>query len=185
MLRGIRHALACHLVRFAASTQLTGVVLLHGVWMLFAVLTWKHASGVGDGVSVLTRGLWDGYLWLGGADADGHGDLGNLLAVWAKLSLPVYLLDATARKLFGERPPMRLSRIAALSGGIALVGFGVAIWPLRNAEGAGIWMLFWLAGFAVAAALAALWAALARRVGELLVAAMETRYSSAMTSPLA
>lgn len=172
MQQDIKLTLGRHLIRYAASTQILPLVMLHGVWLLFAVLTWGDAAASGSGVDRATDAVWKAYLWLGGVDADGHGDLDNLLQVWAKLSLPVYLLDAIVRRLLGERAPLGLARIALLSGVMAVLGFGLAIWPLRAEQGAGWWMLIWIAVLGMAAALAALWAALARRIADWAVAAM-------------
>ncbi len=177
---GMKQTLLIQLIRFAASTQAAGVVLLHGLWMLFALHTWGQASGEWGGVSTVTRALWDAYIWLGGADADGHGDLDNLLAVWARISVPIYLLDVLARKLFGDRPPMSLWRMSALSGGVAFLGYALAIWPIRAIEGGGVWVIFWIAALAVAAALAAAWAVLARRAAAWAVAAFEKRDPAAL-----
>lgn len=172
MQHGVKRTLGRHLIRYAASTQILPVVMLHGLWMVFAVLTWRDAAASGSGVDRAAGAVWNAYLWLGGVDADGHGDLDNLLGVWAKLSLPVYLLDAIVRSLLGERAPMGLARISLLSGVTATLGYGLAIWPLRAAQGADWWMLIWIVVLGMAAALAALWAALARRIADWAIAAM-------------
>ncbi len=102
------------------------------------------------------------FVWLGGIDRDGHGDLGNLLAVWAKLSIPVCAVDALLRAVYGEWPPMRVSRLALLSASVALLGYGFALWPQRSDSGAAmlpVFVVVWAATTAIASA----WAVIVRR----------------------
>lgn len=172
MSEALKQAVFVQVIRYAASTQAVAAVALHAGWMLLALATWQHAAVDGSTIDVVTSGLIRAYAWLGGVDADGHGDLDNLLAVWGKVSLVVYALDALLRRVRGERPPMRVSRVALSSGAVALLGYGLALWPQSVAQGTLADVAMFIGVFSVVAALAAAWAVFARRMGDRLIQAM-------------
>lgn len=167
----MKNVIARHLVRYLAVAQAGPVVILHGAWLILATATWSHASGADSGAAEAMRTLMRGYAWLGGLDEYGHGNGTTLLAVWGKLSLAVYLLDAALRALRGPasvpaRPPRSVWWWGALSGLATLLGMGFALWPMPEPllELAPMLLLF-----AALSAAAAVWAVFTRRLSERLV----------------
>lgn len=173
----LKQAIFVQVIRYAASTQAVAAVALHAGWMLLALATWQHAAVDGGAIDAVTSGLTGAYAWLGGVDADGHGDIDNLLAVWGKVSLVVYAVDALLRRVRGERSPMRVSRVALSSGAVALLGYGLALWPQFAVQGTPADVAMFIGVFSVVASLAAAWAMFARRVGERLILATASRAS--------
>ncbi|HEY5972856.1 MAG TPA: hypothetical protein VIT22_13010 [Pseudoxanthomonas sp.] len=172
MNEGIARRIGIEAIRYVASTQAMGMVVFHGAWMLLALATWKHAAGGESGMGSIAHGLLRAYRWLGGVDPDGHGDAGNLMAVFGKLSLVVYAVSALFRRLFGAWPPAPLWLVATISGLVALFGYLLAIWPSLVANGKAGDTAFVVGTFTVLATLSTLWAVLARRGGEWLIARM-------------
>ena len=107
-----------------------------------------------------------GYAWLGGVDEHGRGDGDNLLSVWAKRSLVVYLIDAALRALRGPRPAQPRRSVwwwSGLSGLGTLFGMGLAFWPTDDPL-LGLTPLLVL--FSALSAGAAAWAVFIRRLVE-------------------
>lgn len=152
--------LAAEALQFAASTQVVAAVFFHAGWILLMLATWGHASG-GEGlIGTLTRTLTGAFVWLGGVDASGNGDLGTIMQVWAKLALVLYLLDLVLRPLIGKRRPLGLIRVALVSSVIAAVGYTLAMWnDFDLGEGVLIIVLF-----SVLAGVTTAWALLVRRL---------------------
>lgn len=140
-------------IRYFAAAQAFPMVFFHAGWILLAVATWGHAAGPDSAVGAVTQGLVRAYSWLGGADAEGHGDEDGLMIVWAKLSLVLYAVEAAWRWLVGERKPMRLLRVAGISTGVALVGYVAAFLPTGDLGEAPLVIV----GFSMLAGLAAAW----------------------------
>lgn len=158
---GLPRLLLAETLRYVATTQAGPLVILHAGWILLALATWQDTS------AGVTRPLVQAFVWLGGTDPQGHGDKASILAVWAKLSLGVYLLLALIRQLRGSRPPMALWKVAGASGIVALAGFSLAFRGDRWEDG---WVIV---VFAVLAAGAAAWAVLAARAAEALIRRMD------------
>lgn len=169
----LKHALSIQLVRYITSTQAMPMMVLHGAWVLLALATWGHATGGEAGAGGIARSLVRAYAWLGGVDADGHGDAGNLMEVIAKLSLVTYAIAALWQRLFGAWRPLRWWLLALGSGALALVGYSVAMWPSLPAGGKPGDAAFVIGWFALLAAVSTAWAVLARRGGEWLIRSME------------
>ena len=158
-------------IRYFAAAQAFPMVFFHAGWILLAVATWGHAAEPGGAVGAVTRGLVRAYGWLGGVDAQGHGDEDGLMVVWARLALVLYAIEAVWRWLFGERKPVRLLRIAALSTGVALVGYVAAFLPTGDLAEAALVVI----GFSMLAGLATAWSVGMHR----LAAALELRLDGA------
>lgn len=142
------------------------MVILQGAWMILATATWSHAYGADSGVAEAMRTLMRGYGWLGGLDEHGHGNGNSLLAVWGKLTVVFYLIDATLHALRGKRPakPKRsLWWWALLSGLLTFFGMAFALWPTPDSLLALSPVLLLLA---TVSAGAAAWAVLCRRLSE-------------------
>ena len=152
--------IAIEAIRFAASTQALVAVVFHAGWMLLALATWGHASGGEGAIGSMTRTLVGADVWLGGVDASGHGDAGSIMVVWGKLSLLAYLLEVALRPWTGRLRPFRLSRIALLSGAIAVAGYTLAFWHEPNTVAA----IALTIGFSTLAAVGTLWAVLVQRM---------------------
>lgn len=172
MNESFKRGLGVQLIRYLASTQAMAMVVLHGAWMLLALATWNHAAGGEGGTGGIARSLLRAYAWLGGVDADGHGDAGNLVAVFAKLSLVVYAISALWQRLFGEWRPLPWWLLALGSGVVALFGYAMSIWPSLPADAKPGDAAFVIGLFAVVTALSTAWAVLARRGGEWLIGRM-------------
>ena len=161
-------------LRYFAAAQAGPVVILNGAWMILASATWSHAYGTDSGVADAMRTLMRGYAWLGGVDADGHGNGATLLVVWGKLSIVYYLVDAAVRAVRGARPEggarWSVWRWAGLSGLATLIGMGFALWPSEGSLPGALPVLVLLA--AVSAAAAA-WAVLARRLADHLASRLQ------------
>src|SRR5688500_10812462 len=97
--------LALEALRYLASTQLFGMVVLHAGWMLLAAATWGYGASEGEGAGLVTRPLLRAFVALGGVDAQGHGDENSIFRVWLLLSLPVYALVSLWRALRPGRKP--------------------------------------------------------------------------------
>lgn len=169
-MRSMKRALAVHAIRLLAVTQTVPLVLVHAGWIALALLTWGEAAGDGSSVQQFSRAAWRAYAWMGGADADGHGDINNLMSVWAKLALVVYGLEVVARRIGPQWGPLRWWILPLVSGVVAACGWTLATWPERVASGvaddAG-----WLLGFVMLFGfLAAVWVMLVRRVADAIVA---------------
>jgi hypothetical protein len=169
MPKQIARRIAAEAVQFAASTQVVGAVFFHAGWIILMLATWGHASGGEGMIAMVTRALTRAFVWLGGVDAAGHGDMNTIMLVWVKLSFGLYLIDLALRRWLGERRPLALGRIALLSGAIAAVGYTVAMWnefAIRD----GIWVIVL---FSVLAAITTAWAVLVRRMASLLATAID------------
>lgn len=162
----MKNVLARHALRYFAAAQVGPLVILQGMWIIAATATWSHAYGADSGVGEAMRTVWRAYVWMGGVDEYGHGNENNLLAVWAKLSLVFYLIDAAVRALRGPRPEPRRRSVwlwAGLSGLVTLILMGFALWPTPDYL---IDLMPLLLVFSSLSAGAAAWAVLARRLVE-------------------
>lgn len=161
--------LLVQLVRYVASAQYFGMVVLHAAWMLLALGTWGNdASG---GFEELTKLLVRAFVRLGGVDADGHGDEGTIFAAWGRLSLGLYLVAAAWRAWRGERRPWAWWRVVLLSTAVALAGFVFAMWP-ASADQPGE-LAFVAVAMTLATGVSTAWAVGASRLADLLVAAIQ------------
>ncbi len=169
-MRCMKRTLAVHAIRVLAVTQSVPLVVVHAGWIALALLTWGEAAGDGSSMQQFSRTAWRAYAWMGGTDADGHGDINNLMSVWAKLALLVYGLEVVARR-FGPRwGPLRWWILPLVSGVVAAGGWTLATWPERVTSGVAA-DAGWLLGFVVLFAfLAAAWVMLVRRVADAMVA---------------
>ena len=158
-------------IRYFAAAQAFPMVFFHAGWILLAVATWGHAAGPESAVGAVSQVLVRAYTWMGGVDANGHGDEDGLMVVWAKLALLVYAAEALWRLAFGERKPMRLLRIAMVSTGVALVGYIAAFLPTGDLAEAALVVI----GFSTLAGLATAWSVGMHR----LAAALELRVDGA------
>lgn len=166
----MKNVIARHALRFFAVAQAGPVVILHGAWIILATATWSHAHGPDSAVAEAMRTLMRGYAWLGGVDDQGHGNGTTLLAVWGKLSLLLYLIDAALRALRGPRPAKPRISVwwwGALSGLATLLGMAFALWPTPDPllELAPLLLLF-----SAVSAGAAVWAVFTRRLADRLTA---------------
>jgi hypothetical protein len=160
----ITRVLLVQAIRYVVALQAFGMVVLHAGWMLLAAATWGDVDGGGD----ISRLFLRAFVWLGGVDADGHGDEGTVFAAWGKVSVGVWVLDAAWRALRGPRPPWALWKATLLSGAIALAGYAFAMWPsTRGGLGEVSWVLV---GFTIATTVSTFWALAARRIGEWVIA---------------
>lgn len=127
--RSIGQVLAIQLVRYLAAAQSFAMVVFHGGWMLLALATWGHASGPEGDVGDVSRALVRAYAWLGGVDEDGRGGERGLMAVWAKLGLVIYLIEALWYRLSGPRKPIAWWWITVGSWLVAVLGYVLALMP--------------------------------------------------------
>jgi hypothetical protein len=158
-------------LRYAASTQVTAAVVFHAGWLLLATATWGHASGGEGAIGVTMRTVISAFVWLGGVDDVGHGDVGTIMVVWAKLSLLVYLVAAALRRWRGERRPLRIAHVALLSAVIAIAGYTFALWH-EPQRGPAIALTI---GFSALASITTVWAVLVQR--------MAARVAEALVEP--
>jgi len=152
--------IAIEAIRFVASTQSLVGVVFHAGWMLLALATWGHASGGEGAIGTMTHTLIGAFVWLGGVDADGHGDAGSIMVVWGKLSLVVYLLELALRPWTGRLRPFRLSRIALFSGVVAAAGYTLALWHEPDTVAA----ISLTIAFSTLATIGTLWAVIVQRM---------------------
>jgi hypothetical protein len=153
MLDHIGRRLAFEGLRYLASTQLFGMVVLHAGWMLLAAAMWGHGAAEGEGVALVTRPLLRAFAALGGVDAQGHGDENSIFQVWLVLSLPVYLLLSLWRWLRPDRKPWGFWRRVLVSTGVAAAGYTFAfLGDARNQD-----VAVAIIGFTVATGLASVW----------------------------
>jgi hypothetical protein len=165
----IARLLLVQCLRYVASTQAFGMVVLHGGWMLLALATWGQGdTGVLD---AFTTAVVRAFVRLGGVDAAGHGDAGTLFAAWAKLSLGVYLVVAAWHWLRGARASWAWWRTVAVSSAVGLAGYVLAIWPASGGHPGEL--AFIVGGFTVAVAVATAWAVGASRLADRVVAGIE------------
>ncbi|MFP7721744.1 hypothetical protein [Lysobacter sp. A3-1-A15] len=135
--------LAVQAVRYLAATQSFAMVFFHAGWLLLALATWGDASGSDSTIGGVTRVLIRAYAWLGGVDASGHGDGNSLMAVWAKLGLVIYVVEALWHRVAGPAEPMKLWHIMGISWLVAQLGYVVAMYPTGDlGEGAVVIILF-------------------------------------------
>jgi hypothetical protein len=169
MTHPIARFLLVQCLRYVASTQAFGMVVLHGGWMLLALATW--GQGATGGLDVFTTALVRAFVRLGGVDAAGHGDANTVFAVWGKLSLGMYLLLAAWHWLRGARAPWAWWRTVAVSSAVALAGYVLAIWPVAGGHPTELGVI--VIGFTVAVAVATAWAVGASRLADRVVAGIE------------
>ncbi len=163
---GLPRTLLVEGIRYVGTAQAGPVVILHAAWMLLALAAWQDAN------ADFTRPLVRAFVWLGGTDGHGVGNGSAILAVWGKISLVLYLIQALARRMFEPREPLRLWVLTLVSGGVALLGYGLAF---LGDEGNGntVARVSLSLLFAAGAAVMAAWAVLASRFAELLVRRLE------------
>lgn len=162
----LKNAIARHALRYFAASQAGPVVILQGVWIILATATWSHAYGADSGVAEAMRTLMRSYAWLGGTDGHGGGNGNTLLVVWGKLSLVMYMIEASLRALRGPRPAQPRRSVwlwAGLSGLVTFFVMGFALWPTQDSL-LGLTPLMVL--FSALSAGAAAWAVLTRRLAE-------------------
>lgn len=179
----MKNVIARHALRYFALAQAGPVVIVQGAWIILATATWSHAYGADSGVAEAMRTLMRGYAWLGGLDEQGHGNGNTLLAVWGKLSLVFYLIDAALRALRGPAaaPPQRsVWWWGALSGLVTLLGMGFALWPTPDSL---LDLAPLLVLFAALSAGAAVWAVFTRRLAERLTAPASGSPPAAPSAP--
>lgn len=153
MLDHLGRRLALEALRYLASTQLFGMVVLHAGWMLLAAATWGHGASEGEGAALVTRPLMRAFAALGGVDAQGHGDANSIFQVWLILSLPVYLLVSLWRALRPGRKPWGFWRSVMVSTAVAAAGYTFAFLGDARNEGVVVALIV----FTVATALASVW----------------------------
>lgn len=163
MLDHLGRRLALEGLRYLASTQIFGMVVLHAGWMLFAAATWSYGASEGEGAALVTRPLMRAFAALGGVDAQGHGDENSIFQVWLILSLPVYVLLSLWRALRPARKPWSFWRCVMVSTLLAAAGYTFAFLGDSRNEG----VLVAIIGFTVATALASAWGLGAQRLAEL------------------
>jgi hypothetical protein len=162
-------ALAVHAIRYLAASQAFAMVFFHAGWMLLAVATWGHVAGADSGTAAVTRTLVRAYAWLGGVDANGHGDAHSLMVVWARIALAVYAFEVLWRWRFGRRAPMRLWRVAGISWLTAQLGYVVALVPTGSLIDATVVIVL----FPLLACAATVWSIAVHRFAESIVARIE------------
>jgi hypothetical protein len=154
---------AIQVVRYLAAAQSFAMVVFHGAWILLALATWGHASGPAGAVGDVSRALVRAYGWLGGVDADGRGGERGLMAVWAKLGLVLYVIEALWSRLFGQRKPMAWWWIVAVSWLVAQLGYVCALIPTGDLGEATLMLIV----FPILAGLATAWSVAAHRLADL------------------
>lgn len=162
----MKNVLARHALRYFAAMQVGPLVILQGVWIILATATWSHEYGADSGVGAVMETLMQAYTWLGGVDEDGHGDENSMLAVWAKLSIVFYLIDAALRALRGPRPVQRRRSVwfwGGLSGLVTVFLMCFALWPTPDSLIHLTWLMLL---FPTLSAGAAVWAVFTRRLVE-------------------
>jgi hypothetical protein len=151
---------AIQAVRYLAASQAFAMVAFHAGWVLLSLATWGHASGPDTAVGDTTRALVRAYAWLGGVDESGRGDERSLMAVWAKLGLVIYAIEALWRWVFGQRKPIALWRIAAASWLVAQLGYIGALVPTGDLRDATLMLI----AFPVLAGVSTAWSVAAHRL---------------------
>lgn len=171
-------------IRWIAASQALGVVLIHGIWMLFIAHTWTEAYPKEQITGAVINKAMAVFKWLGGMGPDGHhANNDTLLVVWFKLSPLMYLLAELWRWKRGPRPPVRWWVMILWSTGTAFAGFSFALWAavpaLLNLPDA-LWLL---AAMTITALLVTTWAVLSDRLGERLIALIRPKHHQATTGP--
>jgi hypothetical protein len=161
--------LAIHVTRYLAASQAFAMVFFHAGWMLLAVATWGHLAGPDSEIRTVTHVLMRAYAWLGGLDANGHGDANSMMVVWAKIALAIYALESLWRLKFGKRAPMKLWRVAGISWLVAQLGYVFALLP-TGAIGATTVILIL---FPLLAGVATVWSVAAHRFADVIVDRLE------------
>ncbi|MEO6366183.1 MAG: hypothetical protein ABIO38_09090 [Luteimonas sp.] len=167
-----RQLLLVHALRVAAASQAIGMVVLHAAWILLLILAMTQgAPGSGEGAT--GRVLMDAFRWLGGVDATGRGGMAEVMTVWAKLAVVVYLVGLALAHLRGPRSRWPVLRTSLLSAAVAFAGFGVAMAMLGPASNGSIsWFLF---AMTFATFLATAWAMAATRFTDRLIGSIGDR----------
>lgn len=163
MLDHLGRRLALEALRYAASTQLFGMVVLHAGWMLLAAATWGYGASEGEGAALVTRPLMRAFAALGGVDAQGHADENSIFRVWLILSVPVYVLLSVWNALRPNRKRWSFWRSVLVSTGVAAAGYTFALLgDPRNQD-----VVLAVIGLTVATGLASVWGIGAQRLAEL------------------
>jgi len=169
-MRAMKRAIAVHAIGLLAVTQSVPLVVVHAGWIAIALLTWGGAAGDGSSVQQFTSTAWRTYGWMGGTDADGRGDINNLMAVWARLALVVYGLEVVVRRFGPQWAPLRWWVLPLVSGAVAACGWALATWPDRVESGVAA-DAGWLLGFVLLFGfLAAAWVVVVGRAANAIVA---------------
>lgn len=162
--------IAAEVVRYLAFTQSGMLVGLHFGWIMLVVIgSTGMVDGVKDGREEIGAQFFEAVRWLGGMDADGHGDLDSMLALWGKVSLILFLPKLLWDVFGGERPPWPFLRKLAVSTALMAVGyvagFALVAMQAKNDPDIGGFVMIWAVFVAFGAASGA-WAFAAGLLGE-------------------
>lgn len=122
----LRRTVLVEVIRYMGVTQAGPAVILHGAWMLLALAVWQHATAGSTSSADFTRPLLRAFVWLGGTDGHGVGSASNLVVVFGKISVVLYLIEAMVHRAVGPRAPVRLRVVALASGCISFLGYGLS-----------------------------------------------------------
>ncbi|HLL01170.1 MAG TPA: hypothetical protein VK539_11325 [Myxococcaceae bacterium] len=151
--------LISHGLGYVASTQRVYAVVGHFGWLMLSIIGLQEGAS-GQVGRLMSSRLLDLYAMLGGVNEHGRGGTAELMAVWGKVALIIYLVGLVLSWARGPRRPWGLRRKWAASTLLAFVGYGVAAVLLaRTKVGGRIGdMLVVMAGFVVFTSVMTWWA---------------------------
>lgn len=125
--------LIAHVLGYLGATQEVLAVGGHFGWFMMAIIGLENSHGV------LTRELGQRLLWLfaalGGVDETGHGGKAELMEVFGKVALGIYLIELLLARVLGPRRRWSLGRKWAASTALACAGYGLAFALIAHQRG--------------------------------------------------
>ena len=122
--RTVGRWLHLHLVGLVGSSQMTFMVGAHAGWLFLIVISLQEGAG-GETGRGAARGFLDAFVWLGGVDQSGRGDLGTLARAFGTLATLLYIADWYWTRWFGERAPWRYGRKLKYAAAFGYLGYGL------------------------------------------------------------
>lgn len=159
MLERLVRGLLAHGLGYAAATQQVYAVGGHFGWLMMSIIGLQE-GGSGSAGRTLSSGLLTAYKMLGGVDARGRGGPGEMMEVWGKVALIIYLVELLLSWVRGPRRAWGLKRKWAASSLLACAGYGLAFVLLAGSRAGGSVgdMLVVMLGCVVFTSVMTLWA---------------------------
>ncbi|HYH99328.1 hypothetical protein, partial [Hyalangium sp.] len=130
------HALIAHGLGYVSATQQVFAVGGHFGWLMMVIIGLQE-GGAGGAGRTLSSGLLSLYKMLGGVNEHGRGGTGEMMEVWGKVALIIYLVEVLLSWVRGPRRPWGLRRMWAASTILACVGYGLAFALLAGSKAGG------------------------------------------------
>jgi hypothetical protein len=127
-----------HGLGYIAATQQLYAVGGHFGWVMLVIIG-LQGGGTGSMMNEVSRGLLLFYAALGGVDETGRGGTSEMMEVWGKVSLIIYLVEVLFSRVRGARQPWSLKRKWAASTLLACAGYALAfaLMSMSNVRGTG------------------------------------------------